>query len=193
MTFDSNYWEKRYQESTTKWDIGYPSTPLVTYINQLQDKNIKILIPGAGNGYEASYLFDNGFKNVFVVDVAPSALKNIKKRTPNFPENQLILNDFFNLTDSFDLILEQTFFCALHPSKRENYAKKMHELLNKNGKLVGVFFSFPLTESGPPFGGNKEEYLTYFKPHFHIKVFEECYNSIKPRLGNELFAIFEKK
>ena len=50
------YWINRYKEERTGWDIGYPSTPLKEYIDQLQDKNLRILIPGAGNGYEAEYL-----------------------------------------------------------------------------------------------------------------------------------------
>jgi len=58
----SNYWENRYQNQQTGWDIGEISSPLKAYIDQLEDKSIKILIPGAGNAYEAEYLFLNGFK-----------------------------------------------------------------------------------------------------------------------------------
>ena len=64
---NTNYWSKRYQNNETAWDIGAPSTPLKEYIDQLENKNIKILIPGCGNAYEAQYLFENGFKNVFVI------------------------------------------------------------------------------------------------------------------------------
>ena len=69
----------------------------------------------------------------------------------------------------------------------------MHELLVDGGKLVGLLFDFPLTEDGPPFGGNKEEYLTYFEPHFEIAIMERAYNSIQPRSGRELFVKLEKK
>ena len=44
-----------------------------------------------------------------------------------------------------------------------------------------------------PFGGTREEYLTYLSPYFNTQVFEKCYNSIQPRAGNELFGIFQKK
>ena len=60
-------------------------------------------------------------------------------------------------------------------------------------QLVGLFFDFPLTESGPPFGGSHQEYMNTFEKWFDIRVLERCYNSIKPRSGNELFLIFEKK
>lgn len=184
--FDADYWNNRYNEGRVGWNIGYPSTPLKEYIYQLEDKSIKILIPGGGNAYEAEYLYKKGFKNVFVVDVAETAKANFLKRFPNFPANQFLVQDFFELNDTYDLILEQTFFCALHPSLREAYAKKMRELLKKDGKLVGVLFDFPL-EDGPPFGGSKEEYEEYFKKQFKIDILERCYNSITARQGSELF------
>ena len=189
---DAHYWDSRYKENRLGWDIGYPSTPLKEYIDQLEDKSIKILIPGGGNSYEAEYLFQKGFENVFVVDVSHSAKENFLERFPDFPEHQFVVNDFFNLEDRFELILEQTFFCALHPSRRRNYSKKMYELLKPKGKLAGVLFDFPLAE-GPPFGGSKEEYSGYFEPHFYIKKLERCFNSIPPRQGKELFFKLQPK
>jgi methyl halide transferase len=189
-----SYWTTRYQTQSTGWDIGYPSTPLKEYIDQLKDKSISILIPGAGNAYEAEYLIEQGFKNVFVMDISKIPLDNFMERNPDFPKEQLIEADFFQHVGQYDLILEQTFFCSFEPTKtnREAYAKKMHELLKSNGKLVGVWFDIPLTEGNMdkrPFGGSKEEYLKYLVHYFDIIVFERCYNSIKPRQEQELFAI----
>ena len=39
----------------------------------------------------------------------------------------------------------------------------MYNLLEINGKLVGVLFDAPLYKNRPPFGGSKQEYLLYFK------------------------------
>lgn len=188
-----NYWENRYRNESTGWDIGYPSTPLKMYIDQLESKHLRILIPGAGNAYEAEYLHNKGCSNVSVLDIAPTPLKGLRDRRPDFPEERLLREDFFEHQGEYDLILEQTFFCSFPPEKRPEYVKKTHELLAEGGTLAGLFFNFPLTENGPPFGGDKEEYITYFKGLFHIKILESCYNSIKPRQGNELFFIFEKK
>ena len=187
MKFGESYWNTRYKEGTTGWDIGHISSPLKAYINQLEDKSLKILIPGGGNSYEAEYLFKKGFKNVTILDISETALRNVQNRVPNFPKSLLILQDFFEFEGSFDLIIEQTFFCALDPILRKEYAKKMHSLLKPKGKLMGVLFDFPLTQDGPPFGGSKEEYLTYFNPYFTIEILERCYNSIPPRDGRELF------
>jgi thiopurine S-methyltransferase len=188
---NKEYWTQRYQNNDTSWDVGAPSTPLKEYIDQLKNKNIKILIPGCGNAYEAQYLFENGFRNVYVIDLSPIPLHNLKYRVPNFPKNQLLEGDFFDLTNQFDLILEQTMFCAIEPKLRMEYAKKASDILNKNGKLVGVLFNRNF-EDGPPFGGKKEEYATYFSKYFQKVEILDCYNSIKPRMGSEVFLRCEK-
>lgn len=190
---NKEFWSARYKEKQTGWDIGEVSWPLKEYIDQLEDRNLKILIPGAGNSYEAEYLFNNGFENVVICDIAQEPLQNFKERLPDFPENQILNKDFFQLEDSFDLILEQTFFCALPVDKRNEYAFKCAELLRNDGRLAGLLFDFELNPDGPPFGGSKEEYLTYFSPYFKIDILERCYNSIKPRQGNELFFKFRKR
>ena len=187
-----NYWEERYQKGETGWDAGKITTPIKEYIDQLTNKNLKILIPGAGNGYEFDYLIEKGFKNVYVIDIAETPLENIKKRKPEFATH-LLHADFFSLETKFDLILEQTFFCALPPEMRPQYIEKMASILNPKGKLAGLLFDFPLTSEGPPFGGSKEEYINRFAPKFEIKKLERSYNSIKPRENKELFFIFEVK
>ena len=193
MKLNKAFWDNKYNNEKLGWDIGYISTPIKNYIDQLSNKNLKILIPGAGNGYEVEYLFNSGFNNIYVVDIAQQPLDNLKNRSPNFPEDRLIHMDFFDLQESnFDLILEHTFFCALDPGLREPYAIKMNNLLREKGKLAGLLFDFPLTEKGPPFGGDINEYKKLFSEHFKIKTLERAYNSIKPRNGNELFFIFEK-
>jgi thiopurine S-methyltransferase len=194
MKIDLNkkYWSSRYQQNETGWDLREISPPIKEYIDQLADKSVKILIPGAGNSYEAEYLFKNNFIEVFVLDIAGEPLQNIKKRIPTFPEDHLIQFDFFKFQGKFDLILEQTFFCALPPENRRLYAKKMNSILKPGGKLVGLLFEKDFVFQGPPFGGNKEEYLSYFSPYFDIQVLEPCTNSIRPRMGSELFIIFIK-
>ncbi len=193
MKLNKNYWQERYENQETGWDVGRITTPIKEYCDQLTDKTLKILIPGGGNSYEFEYLIQEGFTNVSVLDYAPTPLENIKKRLPNTFESQLILGDFFDHDGQYDLIIEQTFFCALDPTLRQAYAEKMPQLLSPKGKLVGLLFQFPLTEEGPPFGGSKEEYQNLFSEHFSIKTLEAAHNSIIPREGRELFFVFEKK
>ena len=191
-TLNKEYWENRYENNDAIWDIGHISTPLKEYIDQLENKEIKILIPGAGNAYELDYLIEKGFHNVFVIDYAQQPIDAIIKRSYALAKH-LICDDFFNHNETYDLIIEQTFFCALQPILREKYVSKMFDLLSDKGKIAGLFFNFPLTEVGPPFGGSYEEYVSLFSEKFIIKTLEPAYNSIKPRANKELFFTFEKK
>lgn len=193
---DQDFWTSRYKQQLTGWDVGYPTTPISEYVDQLVDKDLRILIPGAGNAYEAEYLWEKGFKNTHILDIAAFPIKQFIERNPTFPEDQAIQGDFFEHKGSYDLIIEQTFFCSFppFPESRKAYAKKMHELLNNSGMLVGVWFNFTLTGDMQrrPFGGSKDEYLSYFGAHFSKTYMEPCYNSIPPRQGSELFGIMKK-
>ena len=193
MINTEQYWEQRYKNKDTGWDMKSVSPALKAYFDQRNNKQLQILIPGAGNAYEAEYLFLNEFENVFVTDIAKTPLENLRERVPDFPESHLWQSNIFDIEGEFDLIIEQTFFCALPPQLRREYAKKMHALLKPEGKLTGLLFDFPLTKDGPPFGGSKSEYLNYFEPLFEIKTFERCHNSHPKRQGKELFFQFIKK
>jgi thiopurine S-methyltransferase len=69
----------------------------------------------------------------------------------------------------------------------------MAELLNAEGKLVGLLFNAPLNEDHPPYGGTIKEYVGYFEPYFEIEIMEPCYNSIEPRSGREVWIKMLKK
>ena len=182
-----DFWNNRYKNKETGWDIGYASTPLKNYIDQLENKEIRILIPGCGNAYEAEYLHLKGFNNVFLLDIAPMALQQFSERVPDFPKKHLIQENFFEHQGSYMLILEQTFFCAINPTLRDKYVHKMHQLLIPKGKLVGLLFAEEFENDHPPFGGTKEEYKKRFSPLFEIQKMELANNSIEARKGREFF------
>ncbi len=193
-TLNEEYWNQRYAQAQTGWDIGDVSAPLKLYIDQLKNKELSILIPGCGNAYEAAYLLAQGFTNISLVDISPLLIEKLRQR---FGEEvgkrlHLICDDFFNLQTTYDLILEQTFFCALDPFWRENYVQKMHALLKERGKLVGLLFNRDFT-GGPPFGGSEKEYRSLMEKYFTLTIMEPSYNSIEPRHGTELFFIAVKR
>jgi methyl halide transferase len=196
-TTEHQYWANRYDSGLTGWDLGAPAPALKAYFDQLADKNLRILIPGAGNAYEAEYLHRQGFTNVTVLDIVEQPLVDFAARVPDFPQKNLVLGNFFEFSGQFDLMIEQTFFCSFPPlaEHRERYAATAATLLRPGGKLVGLWFDIPLTGDleKRPFGGTRDEYLTYLSPFFTLKCFDPCYNSIKPRAGTELFGIFVRK
>jgi len=187
LDLSSDFWNNRYLNDQAGWDMGEISPPIKAYIDQIEDRDVSILIPGAGNSYEAEYLHKLGFKNVVVVDIANEPLKNLLGRVPTFPEANLLHVNFFELSGKFDLIIEQTFFCAIDISLRANYAEQISSLLNVNGKLVGLMFDASLNIETPPFGGSTDEYKAYFSPYFKLVVMGPCYNSHPSRNGREIW------
>jgi len=188
---DQDYWDAQYKANTTGWDLGLVSPPIKAYIDTLKDKDIAILIPGCGNTYEAAYLLEQGFTNITVIDIAPTLVKIIEEKFITNTRIQVLLGDFFNHKGEYDLIIEQTFFCALPPTMRQKYVWKMHELLAKDGILAGLLFNRKF-EVSPPFGGSQEEYHLLFKNAFDFIKLEKSDNSIAPRSNSELFFEFKK-
>lgn len=189
---NQEYWDKQYTSNATGWDLGGVSPPIKSYIDTLEDKNIKVLIPGCGNSYEAEYLLQKGFTNVNVIDIAPILVNRLQEKFKNNSNINIILGDFFEHQGNYDLIIEQTFFCALPPKMRQEYVSKMHQLLNEKGLLVGLLFNKTF-EGGPPFGGCQAEYEYLFEQYFDFIKMELCQNSIKPRANSELFIELQKK
>ena len=190
--FSKKYWNQHYLDERTGWDIGHISTPLKEYFDQLNNKNLRILVPGAGNAWEVEYLFNNGFQNTFLLDFAEESIASFKARCPEFPDANIITDDFFTHEGKYDLLVEQTFFSSIPPERRIDYVEKVYELLNSGGKLAGLLFNHPFDFDGPPYGGTEKEYRILFTEFFDFEAYSIAYNSIKPRSGRELFLLLTK-
>ena len=192
---DKAYWDSRYQSNNIGWDIGYVSPAIKNWFDTQENKDLHILIPGAGSGYEVSYAYQLGFKNIFYMDISSEALTLFKSKNTSFPENRILSTDFFNLNLSsyFDVIIEQTFFCAQSPTKRTKYVNKTHDLLKKKGQLIGLLFGINFQNDGPPFGGDIMEYQNLFEQKYEINKLQLCQTSIPERMGNEIWMELTKK
>lgn len=188
---DQAYWDAQYRAKATGWDLGRVSPPIQELIDTIEDKNSAILIPGGGNSYEAEYLLQQGFTNITVIDISPTLIEVLQQKFVNQPHVKIILGDFFEHQAQYDWIIEQTFFCALPPTMRPKYVWKMHQLLAPKGKIAGLLFNREF-EEGPPFGGNKLEYMNLFSGAFTILKMDVCTNSVRPRANSELFIELEK-
>ncbi len=184
---DLAFWDDRWQNAETGWDIGTVAPIMRSYIDHISDKSASILIPGSGSAHEAAYLRDQGFQNVHILDISPTACALAEQQ---FDGDVVTVHceDFFGHEGRYDFILEQTFFCALPPSMRSDYAQKMSTLLADDGTLFGLMFDREFEQDGPPFGGSAAEYQEIFEPFFsHIKM-NPSTGSIAPRQGTEIFV-----
>ena len=105
---DAAYWQRRYARPRRLGCQG-PTPSLRACFDQLDPAaQPRVLIPGAGRGYEAGYLHRAGFRQVMVADFAPVALGALAARVPGFPAAHPWEADFFGLTNAppFDLIVK---------------------------------------------------------------------------------------
>lgn len=189
--FDENYWQQRWQNGQTGWDIGGPAPAILQHFSSIGNKMLRILIPGCGNAYEARALWEMGFKNITVAEIVTSKAAALREQ---FKDTgiRVFQGDFFQMDGQYDSIVEHTFFCSLSPELRPEYARKVFRLLRESGQLTGLLFNRTFDRAGPPFGGNREEYLSLFTPLFRQVILETCLNSIPPRAGSELFITLTK-
>ena len=194
-SLDNSFWNIRYQNNQTGWDLGEISNPIKKWFDNQENKKINILIPGAGKGHEVKYGFENGFRNIFYMDLSSCAADLFKEICPRFPKDQILIGDFFSLKKPlfFDVIIEQTFFCAIDPTLRPNYIKKTNEILKENGKIIGLLFNREFDTNGPPFGGTEKEYRGLFNSKFNFKKFENSLLSSLPRKEYEFWIELIKK
>ena len=194
-SLDNSFWNIRYQNNQTGWDLGEISNPIKKWFDNQENKKINILIPGEGKGHEVKYGFENGFRNIFYMDFSSRAADLFKEICPGFPKDQILTGDFFSLKKPlfFDVIIEQTFFCAIDPVLRPNYVEKTNEILKENGKIIGLLFNREFDTNGPPFGGTEKEYRGLFNSKFNFKKFENSLLSSLPRKEYEFWIELIKK
>ena len=64
---------------------------------QVENKEVKILIPGCGNAHEAELLLEEGFTNITLLDIAQKACEVISQKFSHH-EVEVICEDFFSNT-----------------------------------------------------------------------------------------------
>lgn len=190
---NKDFWDDRWKNQQTGWDIGYASPAIIDYMRGEENKNIKILIPGCGNAYEAKALIDLGFTNITLIDISPTLVETVQRKYKGIKQIHVKCEDFFELNEKYDLVIEQTFFCALDPILRREYVTKMTDVLTDSGKIIGLMFDVQFEKPGPPYGGSSAEYRKLFSDYFTISKMELSDHSIAPRKGTELFVELIKK
>ena len=187
-----SYWQTRYESGETHWDKGLPAPPLLEFLKSHPIQG-RVLVPGCGSGHDVRALASQG-ASVLGFDVAPGAIERALSYE-SVSDETYQLGDFFELPEplhgTFDAIFEHTCFCAIHPSRRREYAKACLSALKPNGKFLAIFYLTPGDpgDEGPPFGCTIDEINGLFGPHFQW-IREEIPRSAFPgREGRELLRL----
>ena len=194
--YSRNDWQRHYDDNDLGCDLGQVAPPFV----KLLESNIiipgKTLVPGCGRGHEVIYLAENGF-SVTAVDYSLGAVDYLRQAAQQRKLDCEILHiDFFDLNSSydgvFDLLIEQTFFCAISPDQRNLYVATVARILRKGGIFVGLFYNTG-QEGGPPFNTTQEDIIKHFSELFKIRNLSKVKNSAKQRKDKEILGVFVKK
>ena len=192
----SQFWEDIYLENDTGWDLK-GVTPVFDSISNELIKG-KVCIVGCGRGYDAIMFAKKGF-DVTAVDFAPTPIFELNKLAIQKSVTiNTVQDDIFSLVgqypDTFDYVIEQTCFCAIHPNRRKEYEKLVRSILKLGGKLVGLWYPLDKSqeEGGPPWGTTIDEVKSTFNSGWEIEKEEFPSQSVQPRKGREKLIIFKK-
>lgn len=186
---EPSYWEQRYQEKTTRWDLGQAAPAFVSLLNSQKKLTLgRTAVIGCGSGYDALLFAEHGFE-VVGFDFAPSAIATATSLAQATNSTAKFLQrDIFDLAaefpHDFDYVVEHTCFCAIPPERRSEYVQLVRSLLRPTGELIAVFFTHS-RPGGPPFGSTTTEIRQYFEADFEILYLESVTNSVPSRQGEE--------
>lgn len=189
-------WELDYQRGTAGWDMG---TPTPVFQRLLREKTFapgKMLVPGAGRGHDAREFARHGFE-VLAVDFAREAVEDMRALMDDASRHEILRHDLFALPKefdgAFDYVLEYTCFCAIHPTRRAEYADTMTRVLKRGGIYIALAFPLGDHVGGPPFAVNADELIELMEPR-GMKLLHREFppDSIKPRKGREELIVMQK-
>ena len=192
-------WQRRYEQNDTPWDKGAPAPALVRY---LEKKAItgRVLVPGCGKGHEVRALANQPDCAAVGLDLSPAAVAEASRlaaQSGTASSASFIVGDFFHLPaemkGSFDWVVEHTCFCAIEPRQRPDYILAASSALRAAGKIFGIFYLNPDTETGPPFAVSTEELTNLFEPHFRLLEQWVPMESFPGRENRELIRIMQKR
>ncbi len=189
-------WQEHYESNDLGWDLGQVAPPFAKLWQEEKLPVGKVLIPGCGRGHEVVFLAENGFE-VTAVDFSEGAVTYLENAlSERNLEGRVLHQDFFSLDDShdgvYDLVLEQTFFCAISPRRRQDYALNIARVLRPKGMLVGLFYHTG-KEGGPPYNTTREDIEINFSKNFEIQEFDKTSLSIEQRKDKEWLGVLKKK
>jgi len=200
---DAAFWAELYRNGDTGWDQGGPSLGLVDFLEKdvgaVREPPLRpgtALVPGCGHGHDARALAAAGF-DVIGLDVVKKAVEEAARmaKAEGLKKIRFVQADFLNLPKTlrgpYDLIFENTFFCAIDPDHRDRYVESAAKVLKPGGFLLGVFYNIK-PETGPPFGATRDELIDRFGHRFTL-ILDRVPRSIPRREGKELLMLWQRK
>jgi SAM-dependent methyltransferase len=206
-------WENRWKEKRTFWDTGVPHPELQRLVKDEQSELYtagrtntfkQALVPGCGSGYDVFTLCQiPSIENVIGLDLAPTANQRANELKAentqgNTEKAEFLLKDFYSLPseypETFDLLFDYTFLCAMEPSIREQWADTYSKIISRDGKLITIIFPLKTNDPlvGPPYQISFDLARELLEPRgFQCVYHSDVQVSIPSRQGSEQVAIWQ--
>ncbi len=194
---EAQFWQDLYDTENSPWDMGH-ETPVFKRLAESGDfAPGKMIVLGAGSGYDAHLFARHGF-DVTAVDFADTAVEKMRSLQDSENLIQIIQGDIFELPEElngqFDYLLEYTCYCAIHPSRRDEYAQLAYRLLKPNAQWIALSFPIGRREGGPPYVVQPDRVIERMTEHgFNLLHREMPQDSTEGRQGIEELLIMVRQ
>jgi len=191
------FWDHRFKNGVTPWDAGRVPEQFRQFVERLDastdtGRQRRALVPGCGTGYEAGHLDARGW-DATGLDFSAAAIDAARNALPDF-RGRLLCADFFAFEpgETFDLIYERAFLCALPRPFWPDYAPRVADLLAPGAYLAGYFFIDEQALKGPPFGISAALLENFCKPRFTLIENLPVHDSIGPFIDRERWMVWQR-
>ncbi|KAL1946954.1 hypothetical protein VTO73DRAFT_15058 [Trametes versicolor] len=196
-----NGWDEAWKAKVTPWDIGTMQLALKELVEESGlsfPRSGRALVPGCGRGFDAIYISKTLGLETVGYDISPTgiaAANDLKASVGTDAANvKFEVADFFALEDeAFDLVYDYTFFVAIHPSQRPQWATQMAKLVKPGGFLITLVYPIkPYTDIGPPFFVRPEHYVEVLGSGWD-KVWDKVpKKTIETHVGEDRMVVWRK-
>jgi SAM-dependent methyltransferase len=190
-------WKEAWRAGRTPWDEGKSPPALYELLSRGLVPGGRTLVPGCGTGYDLATLAQHD-RDVVGIDLSELARDAFEREYPDLPGNvRFEVADFFTFDDgaSFDFVWDYTFFCALDPDRRSEWASVMTRLMSPGGLLATLVFPFedPISDrQGPPWPINTDLVRGVLGQAFELIEAAPAATSHPGREGKEVLALWRR-
>ncbi len=197
---ERDFWQGLYEKGDTRFDVGAPSPPLMDWLDAHPIVASRAIVPGCGYGHDVIELAQRGLSTVGV-DFAPAAVqagRAAADRAGLSSRARFLECDVFSLGSehdgAYDLLFEQTCYCAITPARRDDYAALAARLVAPGGTLLFVVYPADGHQGGPPFAIDPTEVEPRFAAWFDLLWMGAPERPSKPtRAGKEQLAVLRRR
>lgn len=209
-----DFWQDLYARGEDGWELGAPAPPLVAWLDRGGRIPIaggapapprahgalaapRVAVLGCGRGHDARLLARAGYA-VWGFDFAATAVADARARArregiPITVEQRDLFGLDADCPGFFDAAWEYTCFCAIHPGRREEYARLVHAILKPGGWFLACFYPLREGAEGPPFPVSVDGIERVLAPGFTIVEAGPPAESAEGRRGLEWFVRAERR